>query len=144
MTDIVSDDLRAGEVIQRLRSLLKRDETKPERLDLSKLTGEVLELARSELVTQRVSLKTDLDPDLPAVVGDRVQLQQVLLNLIVNACEAMHEMPPAERALSVSSREGKGREVEIFVTDSGPGIAQEMKDQPHRPLAPTQKQKTDK
>src|SRR3546814_12485059 len=54
MTDIVSDDLRAGEVIQRLRSLLKRDETKPERLDLSKLTGEVLELARSELVTQRV------------------------------------------------------------------------------------------
>src|SRR3546814_9565229 len=61
MTDIVSDDLRAGEVIQRLRSLLKRDETKPERLDLSKLTGEVLELARSELVTQRVSLKTDLE-----------------------------------------------------------------------------------
>src|SRR3546814_14181120 len=110
MTDIVSDDLRAGEVIQRLRSLLKRDETKPERLDLSKLTGEVLELARSELVTQRVSLKTDLDPDLPAVVGDRVQLQQVLLNLIVNACEAMRETPPAERRLSVSSREGRGRE----------------------------------
>src|SRR3546814_12733836 len=81
MTDIVSDDLRAGEVIHRLRSLLKRGETKSERLDLSELTVEVLELARSELVTQRVSLKTDLDPDLPAVVGDRVQLQQVPLNL---------------------------------------------------------------
>src|SRR3546814_1562981 len=137
MTDIVSDDLRAGEVIQRLRSLLKRDETKPERLDLSKLFGKVLELARSELVPQRVSLKTDLDPDLPAVVGDRVQLQQVLLNLIVNACEAMHEMPPAERALSVSSREGKGREVEIFIADSGPGIAREMADQLFEPFATT-------
>src|SRR3546814_12330390 len=102
MTDIVSDDLRVGEVIQRLRSLLKRDETKPERLDLSKLTGEVLELARSELVTQRVSLKTDLDPALPAVVGDRVQLQQVLLHLIVNACESMREAPPADRVMSVS------------------------------------------
>src|SRR3546814_14607139 len=73
MTDIVSDDLRAGEVIQRLRSLLKRDETKPERLDLSKLTGEVLEMASSELVTQRVLLKTDLDPDPPAVGGDRAE-----------------------------------------------------------------------
>src|SRR3546814_17429448 len=119
MTDIVSDDLRAGEVIQRLRSLLKRDETKPERLDLSKLTGEVLELARSELVTQRVSLKTDLDPDLPALVGDRIQLQPELLNLIVNACAAMREMPPPGRVLSVSSRAGQGREVELFVTSGG-------------------------
>src|SRR3546814_8512087 len=90
MTYIVADDLRAGVVIRRLRSLLKRGETKPERLDLSELTAEVLELARSELVTQRVSLKTDLDPDLPAVVGDRVQLQQVLLNLIVNEIGRAH------------------------------------------------------
>src|SRR3546814_13608246 len=59
MTDSVSEDVRAGEVIHRLRSLLKRGETKSERLDLSELTAEVLELARSELVTQRVSLKTD-------------------------------------------------------------------------------------
>src|SRR3546814_16667630 len=139
MTDIVSDDLRAGEVIQRLRSLLKRDETKPERLDLSKLTGEVLELARSELVTQRVSLKTDLDTDLPAVVGARVQLQQVLLNLIVNACEAMRATHPAERVLSVSSRAGRGREVETLVDDRGPGIAREIDDQIFAPFATTQK-----
>jgi PAS domain S-box-containing protein len=140
MADIVSDDLRAGEVIQRLRSLLKRDEPNPERLDLSELTAEVLELARSELVTQRVSLKTDLDPDLPPVVGDRVQLQQVLLNLIVNACEAMREMPPAERVLSVWTRESKGREVEICVADRGPGIPPEIADQIFEPFATTKKE----
>lgn len=140
MTDIVSDDLRAGEVIQRLRSLLKRGETNPERLDLSELTAEILELARSELVTQRVSLQTDLDPDLPAVIGDRVQLQQVLLNLIVNACEAMREMPPSGRVLSVSSRERKGREVEVCVADRGPGIAREIADQIFEPFATTKKE----
>src|SRR3546814_20948789 len=121
MTDIVSDDLRAGEVIQRLRSLLKRDETKPERLDLSKLTGEVLALARSELVTQRVSLKTDLDPYLPAVVGDRVTLQQVLLHLIVNACAAMRDTPPAALFRSGPGRAGRERTVGIFVAGIGPG-----------------------
>lgn len=140
MTDIVSDNLRAGEVIKRLRSLLKRGETNPERLDLSRLTIEVLELARSELVTQRVSLQTDLDPDLPAVIGDRVQLQQVLLNLIVNACEAMREMPPSGRVLYVSSRESKGREVEICISDRGPGIAGEIADQIFEPFATTKKE----
>src|SRR3546814_8735537 len=75
--------------------------------------------------------------DLPAVVGDRVQLQQGLLNLIVNACEAMRETPPAERVLSVSSREGRGREVEILVADRGPGIAREIADQIFDPFATT-------
>lgn len=140
MTDIVSDNLRAGEVIQRLRSLLKRGETNPERLDLSKLTSDVLELARSELVTQRVLLQTDLDPDLPVVVGDRVQLQQVLLNLIVNACEAMREMPTSGRVLYVSSRESTGREVEICIADRGPGIAGEIADQIFEPFATTKKE----
>lgn len=140
MLDIVSDDLRAGDVIQRLRSLLKRGETNLERLDLSELTAEVLALARSELVTQRASLKANLDPDLPAVIGDRVQLQQVFLNLIINACEAMREMPPAERVLLVSSREGKNREVEILVADSGPGIAREVADQLFEPFATTKEE----
>src|SRR3546814_18767474 len=78
--------------------------------------------------------------DLPAVVGDRVQLQQGLLNLIVNACEAMRETPPAERVLSVSSREGRGREVEILVADRGPGIAREIADQIFDPFATTRKE----
>src|SRR3546814_14820131 len=126
MTDIVSDDLRAGEVIQRLRSLLKRDETKPERLDLSKLTGEVLELARGELVTQRVSLKTYPDPDLPAVVADRVKLHQVLLTLRFNACEALRATPPTDRVLSVYSTGGWDREAEIWVLRRDPGLAAEI------------------
>src|SRR3546814_20910982 len=72
--------------------------------------------------------------------SDLVQLQQVLLNLIVNACEAMRETPPAERVLSVSSREGRGREVEILVADRSPGIAREIADQIFDPFAPTKKE----
>ncbi|WP_340119808.1 ABC transporter substrate binding protein [Pelagibius sp. 7325] len=140
MADIVADDLRAGEVIQRLRNLLKRGKIKPERLDVSELTGEALELARSELVTHQVSLATELEPDLPAVLGDRIQLQQVLLNLIVNACEAMRETPPAQRVLSVRSCEGKNREIEIIVTDHGKGIAPEIVDQLFEPFATTKKE----
>lgn len=140
MADIVADDLRAGEVIQRLRNLLKRGKIKPERLDVSELTGEALELARSELVTHQVSLATELETDLPAVLGDRIQLQQVLLNLIVNACEAMRETPPAQRVLSVRSCEGKDREIEIIVTDRGKGIAPEMVDQLFEPFATTKKE----
>jgi len=140
MADIVADDLRAGEVIQRLRSLLKRGKIRPERLDISELTGEALALARSELVTHQVSLEIELEPDLPEVLGDRVQLQQVLLNLIVNACEAMRETPPAERVLSVHCREGKEREVEITVADRGQGIAPEMADQLFEPFFTTKKE----
>src|SRR3546814_19928757 len=70
----------------------------------------------------------------------RVQLQQVLLNLIVNACEAMRETPPAERVLSVSSREGRGREVELLLADRGQGIAREIADQLFDPFAMTKKE----
>jgi PAS domain S-box-containing protein len=140
MADIVADDLRAGEVIRRLRTLLKRDEGRQERLDLSALTSEVLQLARSELVTHQVALETGLDSELPAVIGDRVQLQQVFLNLIMNACEAMRETPPQQRLLTVTTRESKGHEVEILFTDSGPGIADDMAGQLFEPFATTKPQ----
>jgi len=140
MADIVADDLRAGEVIQRLRSLLKRGESKQEPLDVNVLVAEVLDLAHSELVTQQVSLETALSADLPAVLGDRIQLQQVLLNLVINACEAMREIPPARRVLSVSSEVRQGREVELTVADSGPGVPPAQIDQIFEPFSTTKRE----
>lgn len=140
LSDIVADDLRASEVIRRLRSLLKRDEGRQEPIDLSRLAEDVLHLARSELVTHQVGLQAELDPELSAVMGDRVQLQQVFLNLIMNACEAMRDTPPQSRLLTITSREGKGRDIEIVFADSGPGIAAEMLEQLFEPFASTKPQ----
>ncbi len=103
LEDIASDDLRGGEVITRLRALLKKGEAILQPLDLNDVTTEVLALARSELIERHVTVDTRLAPALPSVRGDRVQLQQVMLNLLLNACEAMSTSTPAERTLTVST-----------------------------------------
>ena len=96
LDDIVTDDKRAGDVINRLRALLKKGEASLQPLDLNDVTTEVLALAHSELIERHVTVSTRLAPGLPSVRGDRVQLQQVLLNLLLNACEAMApEGPPS-------------------------------------------------
>ena len=89
------DDRRAGEVISRLRSLLKKGDLKPRPVRLDEIVGDVLGLLHSDLIERRVSAATHLAPDLPPVLGDRVQLQQVLLNLILNACDAMADQRSA-------------------------------------------------
>jgi len=137
LADIVADDLRAGEVIRRLRSLLKRDDSRVEKLDLSAVVADVLDLAGSELLTHQISLEKNLDPALPAVLGDRIQLQQVLLNLIVNACEAMAATRASARSLRVVTREGDLNQVEVAVSDSGPGIAEEILEQLFEPFSTT-------
>lgn len=103
LDDIVTDDLRAGEVITRLRALLKRGEASLRPLDLNDVAAEVLALARSELIDRHVTVSTRLMPGLPGTLGDRVQLQQVMLNLLLNACEAMSSKGWGERMLTVST-----------------------------------------
>src|SRR5262249_13462012 len=103
--DIVLADQRAGEVIHRLRALFKRGETQFGPLAANGLVGEVLDLVRGDLVTRGVEVERDLEAGLPAVNGDDIELQQVLLNLIVNACEAMSAPPAAgARHLAVRTR----------------------------------------
>jgi C4-dicarboxylate-specific signal transduction histidine kinase len=121
--DIVAEDHRAAEVIRRLGALFKRGEPKLMPLDVNELARDTLDLTRTNLLTRHVTLSTDLATDLPPVDGDRVQLQQLLLNLIVNAADAMEATPQAERSLTVSTALTDGQ-VAICVADRGPGIAE--------------------
>jgi PAS domain S-box-containing protein len=118
---IVTSDRRASMVIERLRALLRKGESAREPVDLNELVDDSLRLLRSDLAHRGVEVSTTLQPALPAVQGDRVQLQQLLLNLIVNACDAM-QTRPAPRPLSIRTRAADGR-VRIDVADRGPGIA---------------------
>ena len=93
LDDIVEDDRRAGEVIRRLRALLKRGEVQHAPLDIRNVVDDVLRLTRNDLMNRDVAASAELAPDLPTVLGDRIQLQQVLLNLVINACEAMAGVP---------------------------------------------------
>lgn len=121
LQDIAAEDLRAGAVIQRLRAMLRKDSKELEPLDLSEIAWEVLILAHGDLITRNVSVATRLAPGLPNVRGDRVQLQQVLLNLVLNACEAMSATAPGERRLTLTAaHEAEG--VHLSIEDHGAGI----------------------
>ena len=136
LREIAEEDLRAGAVIQRLRAMLRKDSWTLEPLDLGQLLGEVLALAHSDLVTRNVQVVTLLAPRLPPVRGDRVQLQQVLLNLILNAAEAMTATPSGERRLTLSTaREGDG--VHVAIEDRGAGIPPGILDRVFEPFFTT-------
>jgi signal transduction histidine kinase len=121
LQDIIDADQRAGDVIQRLRALFKRGETRLEPLDANTLVREALSLAQGDLATRGVEVVLRLAHQLPAVRGDRVQLQQVLLNLIVNGAEAMATVAQNDRLLTVQTMSTAGR-VHINVTDHGTGL----------------------
>jgi signal transduction histidine kinase len=135
LQDIVADDLRAATVIDRLRALLKRGDTHVQVVDVAELVGEVLELARTELITRHVEASAAVDPMLPSIVGDKVQLQQVLLNLVLNACEAMCGLAaPVERRLRISGElDGTGR-VHVAIRDTGTGIPRDLVDRLFEPF----------
>ena len=122
--DIVTEDNRAAEVIRRLGALYKRGEMKLTPLDLNELVRETLDLVRTELMIRQVTPETDLAPSLPAIDGGRVQLQQVLLNLILNAADAMSGIEATKRKLTIRT-ELNGANIRLCVVDRGTGIAPE-------------------
>jgi two-component system sensor kinase FixL len=122
LQDIAASGTRAGDVIRRLRAMLKKEDMQRMPLDVNQLIGEVLQLYRTDLISRGVSVHPELGHGLPAVLGDRVQLQQVLLNLVINACDAMANVA-GERRLCICSRRLAGDEVEFRVCDVGTGIA---------------------
>jgi PAS domain S-box-containing protein len=119
---IVRDGHRASEVIGRVRALFRKTATDKARLDINHLAQESIALVRGELRRNRVVLRTELAHGLPPVLGDRVQLQQVLLNLIINAVEAMSAVAGRPRELLVSSRRDESGGVIVSVRDSGLGL----------------------
>jgi PAS domain S-box-containing protein len=120
--DIADEDRRAGEVIRRLRALLRRGETARQLLDVNEVTSDVLRLARSELIGHGVTVSVQLATGLPKVRADRVALQQVLLNLILNACDAMRLEDPLRRELTVASTLDGDSGVRVAVVDRGAGL----------------------
>lgn len=122
LSDIADAGTRAGEVISRIRALLKKQPFEKARIDINGLIQEVLRLMPRELEKHGISLETELDSGLPPVLGDRIQLQQVMLNLITNAIEAMASVTGYPKVLHVRSKLDSSGSVLIFVQDSGPGL----------------------
>ncbi len=125
LTDIIDQDKRAGEVIHRLRMLLRKGEVQHQSLDVNEVVREVLKLIRSDLANHGVAANIELAPVLPTINGDRVQLQQVLLNLVINASDAMVGNAAGDRQMVVSTALVDDRWVRVSVSDGGIGLALE-------------------
>jgi PAS domain S-box-containing protein len=122
LQDMVADSRRAGEVIQGIRSLVRKEASVHSRLNLNSVITDTVRLVSTDVLTRESVLSTELDPNLPDVNAAPVQIQQVLLNLIVNALDAVQSMPPEERRIIITTRTDKGNVVEMTVRDFGTGL----------------------
>jgi signal transduction histidine kinase len=136
LCDIKRDNLRAGEVIRRLRSLLKRVPFEVKEVDLNDAVADTMDLVSGLLHAREVSVVSALAPGILTVRGDRIQLQQVVLNLIVNASDAMAHLEKSQRKIVVRSAQN-GDSAEIEIADSGPGILAEKIDDVFEPFYTT-------
>jgi signal transduction histidine kinase len=137
LKDIVTDDKRAADIIHRLRGLIKKGDLEFVPLDLNEIVGEVAWLVRTDAILRNLSLSLEFDADLPKVRGDRVQLQQVVLNLVLNGLEAMRESREGERTLVIRTATDGAAAVRVAVQDSGPGIDEKDLDRMFEPLYTT-------
>lgn len=124
--DIIADNLRAAQVIQRVQSMLRKTEYPRAKLQLGDLVRDSLVLTRGDLMRHHVSVRLTLDEPLPPVIADRVQIQQVMLNLFANACDSMACVPEHERVLTIVTRPHPPTHIELTVSDSGIGIEREQ------------------
>ena len=122
LVDIRKDDQRASAVISRMRALLKGHSLETRAIEVDELIGEVAALARADAAARQVKLETNVSPGLPAVKVDRVHLEQVLLNLIINGMDALSETTPNDRRVSVGAQLAGPQSIEIAVSDNGSGI----------------------
>jgi PAS domain S-box-containing protein len=122
LAHIVQDGIRAGDVVGGIRDLVKKAPPREDRLEINPAIREVIELTRGEAVKNGVSVQTELADGLPLILGDRVQLQQVMLNLIINAVEAIGGASEGPRELLISSGKAGTDDVHVAVRDSGPGV----------------------
>jgi PAS domain S-box-containing protein len=133
LDDIIRNNQRAGAVIDHLRALLRKEVPAFQPVNVNDLVREVVELAHSEFLSRRVTVTSTLAPEAPLVLGDRIQLQQVVLNLLLNACEALSDsqLPRRQIALGTTIEE---RFVQLIVSDSGVGIPEDRLQQVFEPF----------
>jgi PAS domain S-box-containing protein len=125
---VINDNNRASEVIRRVRALANKTEIEKVPLDVKDVVSEVITLVQRELISHQVSLRTELASPLPMILGDRVQLQQVIINLLMNGIEAMQSVTDRPRELVIRSRQDGTQQVLVSVTDCGVGISAENAD----------------
>jgi PAS domain S-box-containing protein len=128
LEDIIKDGRRVSEVINRIRALVKKTSAQIDKLDINEVITEIIALTRGEIMKSRISLETDLADDLPLVRGDRIQLQQVIMNLVMNAIEAMSNVDEEMRQLQIGSRRDQDGAISLMVRDSGPNLPPEALD----------------
>ncbi len=128
LADIAAASHRAGEVINGIRGMARKGKSTLSPLNLNAVIGETLRLVRSDILIQETAVVMDFDSRLPDVEVDPVQIQQVLLNLIMNALDAVEALPPAERRIIISTRSLKGKRVEVSVRDFGTGLPKDRPD----------------
>ena len=124
MNDILQDDRRATEVIRRMRSLLKKAPFELKNLDLNDLARETIEFLSSLAVGRKVELVSVITPDALPILGDRIQLQQVILNLVVNGIDAMRDTPSENRTINIRTSRVENF-AQLSVSDRGPGIPED-------------------
>jgi signal transduction histidine kinase len=137
LSDIVADDKRAAAVIRRLRTLLRKGDLEFVPLDVNEIVGEVAWLVKNDALIRNVSITLDLASDLPGVLGDRVQLQQVVLNLVLNGLEALRPPWAGARALVIRTARDGATTVAVAVQDSGTGIDEKDTDRIFQPFYTT-------
>jgi PAS domain S-box-containing protein len=122
---VIDDGYRASEVVRRIRALAKKNDIDKAPVDLNQVVGEAVALVQRELASHRVSLRSELAPALPKILGDRIQLQQVIINLLMNGMEAMQSVTDRPRELVVRSGQDGTHQILLSVTDCGVGITAE-------------------
>jgi C4-dicarboxylate-specific signal transduction histidine kinase len=123
LTDIIDDGQRAGMVIQKMRAMLRPGDYKPEALDINNIVKEALRLVMNDALLRSIMLDLDLAPELPPVISDAIQLQQVILNLVTNGMDAVETAPVTKRKIVIRTWPAlDGRHVVLEVEDSGRGI----------------------
>ena len=120
-TDIVKDGTRAAEIINRIRLLFKKSPPQRELVDVNEVIREMIVLLRGEVTRYSISVRTELAADLPQVMGDRVQLQQVMMNLITNSIDAMKDVD-GTRELAIKSQRAENEQLMVCVSDTGVGL----------------------
>ena len=137
LRDIVEDDMRAGEVIRRVRELIRKGDLEIAALDLETIVRDVVMLIHSDAVLHHVNILLQMDPRAPKVHGDKVQLQQVVLNLLLNAFQAMKDCPVTERQVTVRTELDDGHKVIVAVSDRGEGLKDDQLEKIFQPFYTT-------